>query len=51
MNHRNDVLGVFAKHRVAANLLMVMLILAGIIALKKLNIQYFPNFDLDTISV
>ena len=49
--HRNDIIGLFAKHRVAANLLMVMMILAGVIALKKLNIQFFPNFDLDTITV
>jgi multidrug efflux pump subunit AcrB len=51
MTHRNDIIGIFAKHRVAANLLMVMMILAGVIALKKLNVQFFPNFDLDTISV
>ncbi len=49
--HRNDIIGIFAKHRVAANLLMVMMLLAGVIALKKLNIQFFPNFDLDTITV
>jgi multidrug efflux pump subunit AcrB len=51
MQHRNDIIGLFAKHRVAANLLMVMMILAGVIGLNKLNIQFFPNFDLDTISV
>jgi len=28
-----------------------MMLLAGAIALKNLNIQFFPNFDLDTISV
>ena len=51
MTHRNDILGLFAKHRVAANLLMVIMILSGAIALKKLNVQFFPNFNLDTISV
>ncbi len=51
MTHRNDIIGLFAKHRVAANLLMVMMILSGIIALNKLNVQFFPNFDLDTIAV
>jgi multidrug efflux pump subunit AcrB len=51
MTHRNDIIGLFANHRVAANLLMVMMLLAGVIALKKLNIQFFPNFDLDRISV
>jgi len=47
----NSLLGIFAQHRVAANLLMAMMILSGVIALKKLNVQFFPNFDLDRISV
>ena len=51
MPHRNNIISLFAKHRVAANLLMVMMILAGVIALKKLNVQFFPNFGLDTIAV
>ena len=48
---RNSLLGVFARHRVAANLLMVMMLLSGVIALQKLNVQFFPNFELDQISV
>ena len=51
MQHRNDLLGLLANHRVAPNLLMVMMLLAGAIALKNLNIQFFPNFELGTISV
>ena len=47
----SNLIGVFAKHRVAANLLMAMMILAGVLALKKLNVQFFPNFELDTITV
>ncbi|MFZ9039404.1 MAG: efflux RND transporter permease subunit [Gammaproteobacteria bacterium] len=46
-----SLLGVFARHRVAANLLMVMMLLSGVIALDKLNVQFFPNFELDQISV
>lgn len=49
--HRNDLLGLFANHRVAPNLLMIMMVLAGIVALTKLNVQFFPGFELDTISV
>lgn len=49
--HRNDLIGLFAQHRVAANLLMAMMILAGVLALSKLNTQFFPNFELDFISV
>ncbi len=47
----NSIISLFANHRVAPNLLMVMMLLAGFIALKYLNIQFFPNFALDTISV
>ncbi len=41
----------FAQHRVAANLLMIMMIVFGAYSLMKLNKQFFPNFALDYISV
>ena len=47
----NSLLAIFAQHRVAANLLMVMMLLAGFVGLSKLNIQFFPSFELDRISV
>ncbi len=49
--HRTDLLGIFANHRVAANLLMVIMLLAGALALHKLNVQFFPNFALDMVAV
>ncbi|MDH3688520.1 MAG: efflux RND transporter permease subunit [Gammaproteobacteria bacterium] len=49
--HKNDMLGIFARHPVAANLLMIMMILAGIWGLLQLNTQLFPNFALDIVSV
>ena len=48
---RRDLLGTFAHHRVASNLLMLLMILAGLWALSKLNTQFFPNFTLDIINV
>ena len=48
---RSDLLGIFAHHKVAANLLMLMMLLAGVFALDRLNIQFFPNFALDIVSV
>jgi multidrug efflux pump subunit AcrB len=51
MQHKNDLLGIFANHKVAPNLLMVIMILAGLVALKKLNVQFFPTFELDIITV
>ncbi|OIP93739.1 MAG: acriflavin resistance protein [Thiomicrospira sp. CG2_30_44_34] len=44
-------MGLFARHKVAANLLMLIMILAGVIALLKLNVQFFPNFELDYATV
>ena len=46
-----SLINVFARHRVACNLLMAMMILSGVIALQKLNVQFFPNFELDQIWV
>ena len=41
----------FAKHRVAANLLMVIMIIAGFIGVDRLRTQFFPSFELDIITV
>ncbi|MGB1110506.1 MAG: efflux RND transporter permease subunit [Gammaproteobacteria bacterium] len=49
--HHTDLLGIFANHRVAANLLMLLLLLAGAVALTKLNTQFFPNFELEYIQI
>lgn len=51
MQHRPDLIGLFAQHKVAANLLMIMMIVGGLIAFEKLNVQFFPNFELDLIRV
>ncbi len=48
--HR-DLIGLFAQHRVAANLLMLLMLLSGAIALDRLNVQFFPTFDLDIVRV
>ncbi|MFK5893524.1 MAG: efflux RND transporter permease subunit, partial [Pseudomonadota bacterium] len=45
------LISTFAHHKVAANLLMLLMILSGVFALNKLNIQFFPNFELDRVSV
>jgi multidrug efflux pump subunit AcrB len=49
--HRSDFIGLFAQHRVASNLLMIIMIIAGILALSRLNTQFFPNFALDIVTV
>ncbi|SFK41225.1 efflux RND transporter permease subunit [Methylophaga sulfidovorans] len=49
--HRKDIIGIFAQHKVAANLLMLMMLIGGFVSLSKLNTQFFPNFALDVITV
>ncbi len=51
MQHRGDLIGLFAHHKVAANLLMIVMILAGAFALDRLNVQFFPTFELDIVQV
>lgn len=41
----------FAKHKVAANILMALMIIAGLWGLSGLNTQFLPNFELDVITV
>ncbi|MCV6588946.1 MAG: efflux RND transporter permease subunit [Marinobacterium sp.] len=47
----NGIIATFARHRVAANLLMLLIILAGLWSARKLNTQFFPTFELDVITV
>lgn len=48
---QGGILALFANHRVAPNLLMFLIILAGSWSLKKLNTQFFPTFELDIITI
>lgn len=51
MRRRRGVIGFFVHHRVAANLVMLVMLLGGALALTRMNIQFFPNFALDIVSV
>jgi multidrug efflux pump subunit AcrB len=50
-NQHRDFIAIFAQHKVAANLLMIIIILAGLLSLSKLNTQFFPTFALDIVTV
>jgi len=45
------LIGLFARHRTAGNLLMIVMLLAGVVALTKLKRQFFPDFGIDVIAV
>ena len=45
------VVSLFARHPNAANLLMVLMIIFGIFSLGRINTQFFPTFETDTVSI
>jgi len=45
------VLSYFARHRTAANLLLVLLIAAGVAAFPRMQAQFFPDVIIDNVSV
>ncbi|SHK08279.1 Multidrug efflux pump subunit AcrB [Marinobacter antarcticus] len=51
MRRRKGVIGFFVHHKVAGNLVMLMMLLAGALALTRMNVQFFPTFALDVVSV
>lgn len=50
-SHANGVIAWFVRNPIAANLLMLLLILGGIFSLPRLNIEMFPASPADSISV
>ncbi len=48
---KNDLIGIFVRHKTAANLLMMIMILAGFVALQRMPNPFFPDFGIDVISV
>ncbi len=45
------IIAKFASHRNAANLLLALMVIAGIYGLLKLNAQFLPDFGIDVVSV
>ena len=48
---RPGIVARLAAHRVACNLLMVVLLLAGAFALQRPGTQFFPTFSIDFASI
>ncbi len=46
-----SILGRFARHRVAAHVIMLLMIVSGLFAISRMNVQFFPNFALDVVNV
>lgn len=48
---QQTLLSRFVRHRVAANVLMLLAFIVGIVGILRMNVQFFPSFDLDIVSV
>lgn len=44
-------ISLFTRHPTAANLLMALMVIGGLIAFQRINTQFFPDFGLDIISI
>lgn len=51
MSPERGWIALFLKHRLASNLLIILMLMSGFWALMKLNTQFFPTFSLEIISV
>lgn len=47
----HSILEAFAKHRIAPNALMFIVIFLGLVGLNRINTQYLPDFDVSLITV
>ena len=45
------IIALFTQHRTAANLLLILMVLVGLLGLSRMNTQFFPNFTVDWISI
>ncbi len=47
----NNLISKILKHKTAANLFLMLMIILGIYSSKVLNTQFFPNYSIDYISI
>ena len=46
-----SLLSFFAKHRTAANILMIFLIITGLLSVQRVNRQLFPDLNIEVVVV
>ena len=50
-NSAGGILSYFTRHRTAANLLLVILIVAGLFSMPRMRAQFFPDVIVDNVTV
>ncbi len=51
LSEKKGMLGWFVSNHVAANLLMILIIAAGLLTILTMKVEFFPEMDLDWITV
>ncbi len=51
LNPVSALIRAFLNHRVAPNLIAIVMALAGLVALSRLNTQFFPTTEIPTVSI
>ena len=46
-----NIIEFFARHRTAANIIMILMLVIGVISANRLNKQFFPDIDVEVIAV
>ena len=49
--HKNNLVSIFVRHSTAANLLMAIMVMMGLYAISKINVQFFPSVQVPVINV
>lgn len=50
-SHKNNLVSIFVRHSTAANLLMAIMVMMGLYAISKINVQFFPSVQVPVINV
>ena len=48
---RKGLISIFARHRVAANLLMFIMLLSGLWGVSRINVQFLPTFQTEIVGI
>lgn len=48
---KNSIFRFFLAHKVAANLLMIFMVILGVYGIQKLNVQFLANFKLNYVTI
>jgi len=48
---KNNLVSIFVRHSTAANLLMAIMVMMGLYAISKINVQFFPSVQVPVINV